>query len=94
MIPGSITRLVESTVASATSIAVKTDVVVVTGSTQIDTIAPAGTVGQGVILIPKDGAVILGATGNIAVGITMAINRAVHLTFVKSLGKWYINSGV
>ena len=96
MIPGTVSKLTESTVASATSIRVATDVVVVTGSTQIDTIQPAfgGYHGQFVVLIPKDGSVILGATGNIAVGITAVINRAVWLVFVKSLNKWVINSGV
>lgn len=96
MIPGTISKTTESTVASATSIRVATDVVVVTGAVQIDTIQPAfgGYHGQFVILVPKDGSIILGATGNIAVGITAVINRAVWLIYVKSLQKWIINSGV
>ena len=96
MLPGTVSKTTESTVASAATIRVATDVVVVTGATQIDNITPAlgGYHGQFVILVPKDGSIILGATGNIAVGITAVINRAVWMVFVKSLGKWIINSGV
>jgi hypothetical protein len=99
MIPGRIARLSEETQASATAIGpVKSDIVKITGTTQIDTIAPAPaggyTWGQLIILIPVDGSVILGTGGNILVGITAVINRAVFLTWVVSLQKWVINSGV
>lgn len=97
MIPGTMSKLTESVVASAASITVKTDVVRVTGSTQINTIlsplqdSPGGTM---VILIPTAGSIVLGTSGNILVGITMAQNRAVWLVWNKGAGKWYINSGV
>lgn len=97
MIPGIVSKLSKSTVASAASITVKTDVVRITGSTQINTILsplqnnPDDTM---VILIPVDGSVILGTSGNILVGITMAQNRAVWLVWDEVAGKWYINSGV
>lgn len=96
MLPGTTSKLSESTVASAGSIVAKTDVVKVTGTTQVNTIIPnfMGGFGGFLILIPVDGAVTLGTSGNIAVGIAAAQNRAVHLNFVKSTGKWYINSGV
>ena len=96
MIPGFVSKTTERTVASAATIEAKADVVVVTGAVQIDNITPAfgGYHGQFVILVPKDGSIILGATGNIAVGITAVINRAVWLVYVKSLQKWIINSGV
>jgi hypothetical protein len=98
MIPGRIARLSEETQASATSIGpVKSDVVLVTGSTQIDTIIPfaGGRVwGQEIKLIPTDGSVVLGTGGNILVGITAVINRAVYMNWVVSLQKWVINSGV
>jgi hypothetical protein len=97
MIPGKTTRLSESTVVAADTIKAETDVVVATGAVGINTIVPAGLLGgqqcQALVLITP-AAVILGTTGNIAVGITTAINRPVHLTFVRSLGKWFINSGV
>lgn len=98
MIPGRVARLSEETQASAATIGpVKSDIVKVTGTTQIDTITPTfgGRVwGQQIILIPTDGNVILSAAGNINVGITAAQNRGVWLAFVPSLAKWIINSGV
>lgn len=96
MIPGSVSKLTESTVASAASVTAKTDVVKLTGTTQVNTIVPGlGTAqGQFLVLVPADGSVVLGTTGNISVGITAVINRAVFLVYVKSLGKWIINSGV
>lgn len=95
MIPGTQSKVTESVVASATSITVKTDVVRITGSTTINTIlSPLMGSGMMVILIPVDGAVALGTSGNILVGITMAQNRAVWLVWNKTAAKWYINSGV
>lgn len=96
MIPGTTSKLSQSTVASAATIVAKTDVVLATGTTQINTITPnfGGGFGGLLILIPVDGSIVLGTSGNILVGITAVINRAVYLNFVKSTGKWYINSGV
>jgi hypothetical protein len=96
MIPGTTSKLSESTVASAASISAKSDIVKVTGTTQINTILPnfGGGFSGFCILVPVDGSVILGTSGNINVGITAVINRAVWLVFVRSLGKWIINSGV
>lgn len=96
MIPGMTSKLSESTLASAATISPKTDVVLVTGSTAINNIVPSfgGGFGGFVILIPTAGAVTLGTSGNILVGLAMAQNRAVMLVFVRSLGKWIIESGV
>jgi hypothetical protein len=96
MIPGSVSKLSEATVASAATITAKADIVNVTGSTQINTIIPGlGTaVSQFLVLIPTAGAVTLGTSGNILVGIAMAQNRAVFLVWSKAAQKWYINSGV
>ena len=96
MIPGVTSKLTESTVASGAAIVAKSDIVKVTGTTQINTITPnfGGGYGGFLILIPVDGAVTLGTSGNIAVGIAAAQNRAVFMCYVKSTGKWYINSGV
>lgn len=95
MIPGVMSKLTDGLVASATTIQVRNDVVRVTGSTQIETIlSPLMGSGLMVILIPVDGAVTLGTSGNIAVGIAMAQNRAVWLVWNRTVGKWYINSGV
>lgn len=96
MIPGTTSKFSESTVASAATIDAKTDIIKVTGTTGINTINPnfGGGFGGQVVLIPVDGGVVLGTTGNILVGITAAVNRAVILTYLKSTAKWYINSGV
>lgn len=95
MIPGVQSKVSSSVVASAATIFVKTDIVKITGNTQIDTIlSPLMGSPMMVVLIPVDGAVVLSAAGNVLVGITMAQNRAVWLVWDKVVGKWYINSGV
>lgn len=95
MIPGSISKLSEATVASAATITAKADIVYVTGAVQVNTINPGlGTAqSQLLILIPTTG-LTLGTSGNILVGIAAAVNRAVFLVWSKSLQKWVINSGV
>lgn len=99
MIPGRTSKLSESSVAIASSIDAKTDVVILTGSgtVTLNTIIPnfGGGFGGFVILVPTGSAThVLGTAGNILVGITMAQNRAVMLTYVRSLGKWIIENGV
>jgi hypothetical protein len=96
MIPGTTSKMSESTVASAATIDAKSDIVKVTGSTTINTINPkfGGGFSGICVLIPTDGAVTLGTSGNILVGIAMAQNRSVWLVYVRSLAKWVINSGV
>lgn len=95
MIPGTASKLSETTVAAANTIAAKSDIVVVTGAGTINTISPnfGGGFGGFCVLVPTTG-VTLGTAGNILVGITAAANRSVFLVYVKSLGKWIINSGV
>jgi len=95
MIPGTASKLSESTVASAATINAKTDIVVVTGAVQINTITPnfGGGFSGFLVLVPTTG-LTLGTSGNILVGIAAAVNRAVFLVYVKSLQKWVINSGV
>ena len=96
MIPGSISKMTETTVASAASISAKADIVKVTGTTGINTIIPGIGPGQSqfLVLIPTDGSVILGTSGNILIGITAVINRAVFMVYSRAAAKWYINSGV
>jgi hypothetical protein len=98
MIPGrGACRLSEETQASAATLSKpNSDIVKLTGTTQIDTIpAPfGGQFGCQIQLVPVDGTVVLSTAGNILVGITMAQNRSTQLTFVKSLQKWTIDNGV
>jgi uncharacterized protein YpmB len=96
MIPGSVSKLTEATMASASAITAKTDIVNLTGTTAVQQIVPGlgAAQSQFLVLVPKDGSVVLGTSGNIAVGITALQNRAVFLVYVRTLGKWVINSGV
>jgi hypothetical protein len=96
MIPGSISKCSEQTIASAATITAKADLVNVTGSTQINTIIPGlGTaVSQFCILNPVSGALTLGTSGNIAVGVALVQNRPSMLVWSKAAQKWLIESGV
>jgi hypothetical protein len=95
MIPGLQSKLSEGIVASAATINIRTDIVSLTGSTQVNTIlSPLMGSSTMCILVPVDGSVILGTSGNILIGITAVINRAVWLVWNKRVGKWIINSGV
>jgi hypothetical protein len=95
MIPGLQSKMSEAIVASAATVTVKTDIVSLTGSTQINTIlSPLMGSNMMVVLVPVDGSIILGTSGNILIGITAVINRAVWLVWNKRVGKWVINSGV
>lgn len=93
MFPGSSTKLSESTLASATSIAPKTDLVNLTGATQIETIVPplSGGRNAGILfVVPKSGALVFGTAGNILVGATVAQNRVCTLVYSEANDKWSI----
>jgi hypothetical protein len=96
MIPGKTGRLSESTVVAADTIHAKTDIVIATGAVAVNTIVPAGIgINQSQFLILHTAVpVVLGTTGNIAVGITTVANRPTVLVFIRSLGKWFIFSGL
>jgi len=91
MIPGTTTKLSEITVASTTVIDVKADIVKITGSTAIATINPnfGGGFSGICILVPVDGTLGLLTTGNIAIAVTMPLNRATLLVFSKEEQTWY-----
>ena len=90
MFPGTTTKLSVSTVASATSIVAKSDLVRITGSTQVNTIKPNFGGGFcGVIFVtPVDGNLVFGASGNILVGATVAQNRICTLVYDEVSDKW------
>ena len=91
MFPGLTTKVSEETVASASSIDVKADLVLLTGSTAIATIKPnfGGGFSGICILVPLDGTLGLLTTGNIAIAVTMAQKRSTLMTYCKSTGVWY-----
>jgi len=90
MFPGTVSKLSESVVATATSIAVKSDIVFLTGSVAIATIQP-GWSGfcQKVVIVPLAAGATLTAAGNIAVAVALVQNRAQELYFSKVQNKWY-----
>jgi hypothetical protein len=92
MIPGSVSKLSESTVASADTVTAKADILYVTGAVQVNTIRPGLGVAQSqfLILVATDGAVVLGTTGNILVGMSASQNRAVFMVWSKKLQKWIL----
>lgn len=96
MIPGSVSKLAQVTVASAATILPKGEYVRATGTTGINTIVPplGYNMSQLLFLHPVDGSIVLGTSGNILVGITAVINRVVPLFWSAKDQKWVICSGV
>ena len=95
MFPGQSSKTTEEVVASAATITVKADLVRISGSTQIETILSSLFLGKGgviVFLTPTDGAVVLGTSGNILVGQSMAQNRLYCLIYSAVAGKWYVHA--
>lgn len=90
MIPGQVSRLTESVLASATTIRPRTDLVRLTGSTAVATITPPFGFSSFLIVVPVDGALVFGTGGNILVGATVAQNRPCLLIYSKGLAKWLI----
>lgn len=91
MIPGTTTKLSEDVLASAATIYPKADLIRLTGSTAVATIVPnfGGGFSGILILVPTDGTLGLLTTGNIAVAVTMAEDRATVLVYSKAAGVWY-----
>ena len=92
MFPGITTKLshAEATVASTTSITVKSDIVFVSGTNAVETIT--GQFGGGfsgiMVLIPT-AAFTTVTTGNVAIASTAVVGKALIMVYAKSTGKWY-----
>ena len=94
MIPGTQSKSSEETVASADTINVKADLIKITGSTQVETILSPLLLNRGgavIFLVATDGAVVLGTSGNILVGQSLAQNRLYMLVYSATADKWYIH---
>ncbi len=91
MFPGTTTKLSEETLASAATIYPKADIVELTGSTAVANIIPSygGGFSGILVLVPTDGTLGLLTTGNIAIAVTMPLNRATILVFSKKNQVWY-----
>lgn len=91
MFQGRTTKLSESVVASAATIYPKTDMILVSGTTDIATISPSFGGGFSGILfiVPTSGTVNTLTTGNIAVAVAMPVSRVTVLVYSKANGAWY-----
>ncbi len=91
MIPGITSKLSEKVIASAATIEADKDLIRLTGSTALATINPhfGGGFSGIVVLVPTDGTLGLLTTGNIAIAVTMAQNRATVLVYSKAAAVWY-----
>lgn len=91
MFPGLTTKLSEETLATADSIAPRSDLVKLTGTTSIATII--GQFGGGfsgiLVVVPLDGDVATLTSGNISLAVTMPTGRATVLVFSKEEQLWY-----
>lgn len=92
MIPGyGSSRAREETVASAATIVVKSDLVRITGTTQIDTILSPVNVGRDcalIFLFTPDAGVTVSAAGNVAVSQTLVTNRLYAYMWSSIAAKW------
>jgi hypothetical protein len=92
MFPGLTTRLSESIVVNATSIAPMTDMIRLTSTTAIATIVPPpniATNGGILFVVPTGGNTATTTAGNITVVVTMADLRVTVLVYSVETGKWY-----
>lgn len=91
MIPGTTTKLSEKIEASASTIQVDKDMILLTGTTAITTLVPhfGGGFSGIVILVPTGGDVATLTTGNISLAVTMPDMRSTVLVYSKVNNKWY-----
>jgi len=91
MIPGITTKLSEGVVASAATIAPRTDIAFVTGTVGVSNIM--GQFGGGfsgiLFVVTVDGAVVFSTGGNIAKAVTTVQNQVLVFIFSKARGLWY-----
>jgi hypothetical protein len=91
MFPGMVSKRSYMQRNSAATIGIDTDVVGLKGTTTVNTITGAlAEYSTKVTIIPLDGAIIFGTTGNILVGATVAQNRPCDFTWLPPLKKWVI----
>ena len=93
MIPGFVSKLSESSVTAAATIGPpKSDILYLSGSTTIATIRPPGGPGgfsSVLFIVPLTDAVATTTTGNIAVNVTMPVDRVTVLVYSKQEDTWF-----
>lgn len=92
MIPGyGSSRLKEEVIASAATIVIKSDLVRLTGTTQVDNMFSPVTMGRDGVLVfiyTPDAGVTISAAGNVAVSQALVTNRLYAYAFSTIAGKW------
>lgn len=90
MYPGTFSKLSESTLASATTLVPKTEVVRVTGTTAIVNITPPAVSGYSTVLyVIPTGIFTWTAAGNIGLAGTAVVGKLIVFVYSKSQNKWY-----
>ena len=92
MIPGTVSKISESTVVAAATIGpIKTDFVRVSGSTTIATIKPPGGPGgfSGILFVVAGTTVATTTTGNIQNAVTLTAGLVNVFVYSRVTGKWY-----
>lgn len=94
MIPGTTTKLTEKRIASAATIQVDKDLILLTTTTSIATLVPhfGGGFSGVVVLVPTGGAITVLTTGNIPAGATLADGKATVLVYSKTTDDWYTHA--
>jgi len=79
------------TIASATTIAPITRIVLISGTAAIATITPPSPIslGGGTIILIPTGVFTTTAAGNIAIASTAVVSKAIHMTYDVTTAKWY-----
>lgn len=89
MIPGTVSKLSHSVIASTTSITPLTEVVEVTGTEAIETITvPLGVTDGKILFLIPDAAFTLTTTGNISIAATAVAGKVLILVWCPETGKW------
>jgi len=83
----------ESALVAAATIAPQTDIVRLSGATQIDNITPRINVPHLLALYSTSDIIILGNTGNISVSLAVGPNFLLMLFYSTLLNKWLPHSG-
>jgi hypothetical protein len=92
MIPGITTKISESTLVTATTITPLTDLVIVTGTTNVATIVPPpnwGGVSAGVMILVSTSGFSTVTTGNIALAVTLAAGKTCLFVYSQTQSTWY-----
>ena len=93
MIPGTVGKMTEKTIESATTIRITADVMRLSGTVPVTNVVPAlgGNVVQGVLLYSTSGTIAVVETGNVNLGgvaTNLTTTNAVRLIYNPKLAKW------